>query len=241
MMRIQEFDYTVDLLQAILWQYNDAVNLQSLLVQKQAWYTINQSQFWTDWYNNVFNLLTANLFGLTIWSIILDVPLYVPLQPEPDDKPIFGFNEVISFPSYENSYVNFSFGNFSNRDQITILTEDEQRFVLRLRYFQLITRGAIPEINSFLSYLLATSGPEFTGQIWVLDGFDMTMTYVFNFTLSNALIQILIDFDLLPRPAGVGLKYITLTDTIFGFNEVVSFPIDENSNQNFFNSNFFPS
>jgi hypothetical protein len=32
--RIQEFDFSVDLLRAILWQRNDAVNLQALLEKK---------------------------------------------------------------------------------------------------------------------------------------------------------------------------------------------------------------
>ena len=87
MSTIQEFDYSVDLLKAILWQYNESPNLLSLVTQKQEWYTQNQSEFWSDWYTNVFNLQTANLFGLAVWSIILNVPLYVPYVPEPDDKP----------------------------------------------------------------------------------------------------------------------------------------------------------
>ncbi len=38
---IQNFDYSVNLLQALLWQYNEAKNLQGILEAKQTWYDIN--------------------------------------------------------------------------------------------------------------------------------------------------------------------------------------------------------
>lgn len=244
MSTIQEFDYSVNLLQAILWQYNDATNLQSLINQKQAWYTENQTQFWTDWYNNVFNLMTANTFGLAIWSIILDVPLYLINEPEDPNKPIFGFNAYNpSYPTLENTYTNFGSGNFSSFGEVITLTDDEQRFLLRLKYFKLTSRGAIPEINTFLNYLFATSGGEFTGTAWALDGLDMSMTYVFTQPLPAVINQLLVDLDLLPRPTGVMIKaYIVVTDTIFGFNAYdPSYPVLENINQNFSNGNFIPS
>ena len=73
---IQSFDFSVNLLQALLWEYNEASNLQSILTQKQAWYNTNQSNFWNNWIVNVFDMRTANEFGLTVWSIILDLPLF---------------------------------------------------------------------------------------------------------------------------------------------------------------------
>ncbi len=54
-MRIQQFnDFKTDLLQVILWQYNDATKLLYLLNAKQVWYDQYQSKFWLDWYNNDF-------------------------------------------------------------------------------------------------------------------------------------------------------------------------------------------
>ena len=72
---IQEFDFSVDLLQAILWQYNNATSLQSLLNSEQAWVIENQTEFWENWLRDVFDLRTANEFGLSVWSIILGIPL----------------------------------------------------------------------------------------------------------------------------------------------------------------------
>lgn len=213
-MNIQEFDFTINLLQSILWQYNKAINLQEILVLKQVWYDQNQTQFWTNWYDNVFNLMTADIFGLSVWSFILNVPLYINLFPEPMDSQIFGFD---TNPT-SSGYYNFTRGCFSSQGTQLFLTEEEQRLILRLRYYQLVSRGAIPEINKFLNTLFQTSVPPFFGTAWVLDGLDMTMTYVFNFDMPYVMRKVLVELDLLPRPATVGLKYIVLTDHIFGFD-----------------------
>ncbi len=203
-MQIQSFDYSVDLLQAILWQYNDAAKIQSLLTQKQDWYNANQTDFWSQWYTNVFNLQTANDFGLSVWSQILNLPLFINNNPDPPGKPIWGFG------SYNK---NFTRGNFSNANQNISLTTAEKRIVLRLRYFQLITRGAAPEVNAFLAIVFAP-----LGQVYMLDGLNMTITYIFSFTPSENLLTVLKDYDILPQPAGVGIRYIDATRITFGFD-----------------------
>lgn len=244
MTRIQEFDYSVNLMQAMLWQYNSAERLQALMNQKQFWYDVNQFEFWGLWYTNVFDLRTANLFGLAVWSYILNIPLFIDVSTDPDapDRPIWGFNEIDgSFPDYINTYENFENGNFAPDGTSVILTEEEQRLLLRLRYYQLVSRGATPDTNKFLSVLFegyTKIFPEF-GIAYVLDGLDMTMTYVFNFDLSPTFIYIFQHFDVLPRPAGVKLKYLILSDEVWGFNEEDGgFPDYVNDYQNFENGNF---
>lgn len=204
---IQLFDFSVDLLRALLWEYNDATNLQSILQQKQDWYNANQTQFWTDFYNNIFNLATADEFGLAIWSIILDIPLFVPQPPDPTDKPTFGFN---------NSYfTNFNRGGFSTRTGgATNLPLEIKRIALQLRYFQLCSSGTVPEINRFLNYVFANYG-----RVFLRDNHDMTQTYVFLFPVDSDLIYLFENFDLLPRPSGVGSTYADATRAAFGFGQ----------------------
>lgn len=277
-MKVQTFDYSVDLLQGVIWQYDEATHLLSLINQKQIWYNTNQTKFWTDWYNNVFNLLTANTFGLSVWSYILNVPLYLLNEVESSSKPIWGFNsillsgtliagmntvtglsstaqmfigmtvwdnninipfgttvasivsgteitlsnnavnsitEVITF-FLGNSYLNFGEyprvgnqgSNFSIRGKVITLTEEEQRFVLRLRYFQLSNRIDVTDVNKFLNYLIMTSNIGWPGTIYMLDNLNMTITY--HFTAPNFppnLLMVLETFDVLPRPAGVEIIY----------------------------------
>jgi hypothetical protein len=245
-MNIQQFDYTVNLLQCILWQYDESTKIISLINQKQNWYNNYQTQFWTDWYNNVFNLITANDFGLSVWSYILNIPLYLNTMPEPNNKPIWGFNKTITpAPSYtaENTYLNFidliNFSNigsnFSTKNNVITLTLEQQRFLLRLRYFQLTTRGDITDINIFLNYLITTSSIDYTGTLYVLDGLDMSMTYVFtNYDFPPNLFQLLITLDILPRPAGVKLKFVLGNQRIWGFNKIEgTWPTLENTYLNF--------
>lgn len=230
-MRIQEFDYNIDILQALLWKYSNTTNLLGLMQGIQSFIDLYQTQFWEDWYNDVFNILTANSFGLSVWSYILNTPLYLSDQIELPTKPNFGFNAYNpSFPTLLNSYLNFNNSNFSTIGTVLTLTEEEQRFLLRLVYYKYSGKLDVISINDFLNYLCSTSNIQYSGTIYVLDGLDMSETYVF--TASNFppnLLQIIQDLDALPRPAGVMINYVINTGKIFGFGIY---------NQNFNNGNF---
>lgn len=216
MSQIQEFDFSVNLLRALLWQYNDAANLEALLRQKQAWYDANQSQFWGNWVTDVFDLRTANDFGLSVWAVILDTPSVITSSQDDPDKPIWGFDQYRQ---------NFNNGNFASIAS-SALTTAQKRLVLRLRYFQLVTKGSVSEINAFFAYLFEPLGPAY-----VVDGLDMRARYVFGFPLSSALEAILTEFDLLPRPAGVKIDYVILGENDgWGFGRY---------HDNFTNGNFY--
>lgn len=216
MTQIQAFDFSVDLLRALLWQYNDAARLEGLLRQKQAWYDANQAAFWTDWITDVFDLRTANDFGLAVWAILLNIPLVVASAVDPADKPIWGFDQYRE---------NFNNGNFASL-AASGLTSEQKRIVLRLRYFQLVSTGKVPEVNAFLAYLFGNLGPAY-----VRDGYNMTARYVFEFPLSSALETVLTEYDLLPRPAGVKVDYVILGDADgWGFGRY---------HENFTNGNFY--
>jgi len=199
---VQAFDFSVDLLQVLLWQYNDAARLQGLLERKQEWYNVEHEGFWGDWVRDVFDLRTANSFGLAVWSVILDIPTSIVATDDPD-KPIWGFGQYRE---------NFNNGNFATISA-TNLTLEQKRLLLRLRYFQLVTRGTVPEVNQFLAYLF-----EPLGTVWVSDGLAMNARYVFEFPLPSDFELVLTEYDLLPRPAGVKVDFITIEEgESFGF------------------------
>lgn len=216
MSRIQSFDFSVDLLRAILWQYNNATRLQSLLTAKQNWQNENYTGFWEDWVRDVFDLRTANDFGLQVWAVILDIPLVVTAGTDDPDKPIWGFDVYRE---------NFNNGNFVGI-QGSRLTTDQKRLVLQLRYFQLVNTGAVPEINAFLKYIFADQG-----SAYVVDGYDMNARYVFTFPVSSELEQVLTQFDLLPRPAAVKIDFVIIGEADgWGFGRY---------HENFNNGNFY--
>jgi len=202
---IQNFDFSVDLLRAILWRQNEASNLLSLLQSKSDWYGTTFEEFWNDWVRDVFDLRTANDFGLSVWAIILGVPLS--LITPPNTGPQFGFG-----PS-TNHRKNFNRGNFGSSVAGAGLTTEQKRVLLQLRYYKLESRCTVPEMNTRLKAILGQYG-----SVYVLDGNDMRYTtYVFGFQPNSALQFVLENFDVLPRPAGVGIRYIVSTRPAFGF------------------------
>lgn len=224
---IQQFDYTADLAAVILWQYNKATNFQSLVYSNQVWFNTYQTQFWIDWYNQVFYLYNPvpdsfSDYGALIWSIILNIPLQLDVQPDEAGKTIFLFDQAYNF---DNGV--FSYGGHS-----IALTPAAQLLILKLRYFQLNNRGAIPQINAFMQNVF-TGFEGYDGTVYAIDGLNMTMEYIFTRPLPPLLTQILKMFDLLPRPAGVQLTIVVDPGSYFLFDAT------SGNGQNFDNGPFF--
>jgi hypothetical protein len=78
---------TIDLEKALDWQRSKAPILKALIKKKQEWYQANFCDFWNNWTVDVFNLDTANEFGLSVWAIILNEPLFGITQASPADYP----------------------------------------------------------------------------------------------------------------------------------------------------------
>lgn len=206
MSRIQAFDSSVNVLKALLWEHDGADKLVKLATLKQEWYEKNHSEFWDNWVRDVFNIDTANQFGLAVWGRILDVKMQVTSAPDVG-KAAFGFGTANK---------NFQNGNFGNRNSNTVgLTVDQQRLVIRLRYFKLTARGTVPETNRFLKQIFTDEGQ---GRVFVTDPYDMSfVTYFFEQAPTSQVQFILDNYDLLPRPAGVGIKYQLQVRPSFGF------------------------
>ena len=197
MSTIQNIDTSANILRALLWRHNSALNLQGLIQNKQDFYDVDTETFWDDWYTNVFDLRTANDFGLLVWSAILGLTITISNDPQPLNTG-WGFGEF---------RVNWFGSNFNNPTQDVPLTTEDARVLLRLRYYQLTSNATIPVINAMIADVFESFVAGSPGH--VVDNLNMTMEYVFNFNMSAALEELLIVFDILQRPAGVA---ITITD-----------------------------
>lgn len=58
----------------VLWQYDKAVRLLSVLKHMQVLYHCAVDQFWSFWVEKVLSLDTCNAFGASLWGMILGVP-----------------------------------------------------------------------------------------------------------------------------------------------------------------------
>ena len=83
---MSEYECKIDILKALDWQRSNAESFIALAKSKQKWYEDNHCAFWNSWAKDVFDLDTANEFGLSVWSRILDVPLFG--ENLPSDLPI---------------------------------------------------------------------------------------------------------------------------------------------------------
>jgi hypothetical protein len=184
---IQQFDFNVDILNAVLWQYDGAPNLLGILNAKNEWYNTNQTDFWQNYITNIFDIRTANDFGMSVWSIILGQSIVSPFS---------SIGDVWGFDSYNENFDNGSFGNEDGGNNIYSL--EISRLLLRLRYFQLISSGTVPETNRMLAYLFSPYG-----KAYLIDNHDMTQTYMFQFVIPVEMEYMLNNTDILPRPAGV--------------------------------------
>ena len=217
MKSVQSFDFHSDLLKAILWQYEDADNLKALAGYKSAYFDKSTVQFWRNWYRDVFNIDTANEFGLNIWSRILDVPLGIDVPPS--DKTTVGLG-------FGKKKANFKANFRRNSDYTLSLTVEQKRLIIRMRYFNLTQSPTVTNINEFLMRLFWQED----SKVFVLDPLDMTyMYYVFNYNPDERLRLLLENFDLMPRPSGVGVKYRIVTKQSFGHGKF---------RKNFLSSNF---
>lgn len=236
-MKIQEFNYSINILQSLLWQYDKADVIKILLQEKQNWYAINQEQFWQDWYRDVFDLRTADEFGLSVWSFILDQPLQIGAGPDPEGKPIFGFGAETGDP-FSNGYVNFDRGNFANAENALNLSTEEKRIIIFLKYYKCVGNCALEDANPFLDYVFKDYPGRGNNKVYLLDGLDMRQRIVFNFAISNSLKVALQTFDLIPRQTGVKLEWVIYNGPLFGFGAETGDPFS-NGYVNFENGSLF--
>ena len=217
-MNIQEITLHSDLIKAILWHYEGAERLQQLARFKEAHFNRSTSEFWANWNRDVFNIDTANDFGLSVWARILDVPLGIDVPASDRTKKGFGFG---------THKANFNKSNFRRNSDFTLsLTTSQKRLLVRMRHFNLTTSPTVTNVNAFLQRFFWQGD----SKVFVLDPLDMTyMYYVFNFNPDEKLRLLLENFDLMPRPSGVGVKYRIVTKMSFGFGD---------KRKNFHSSNF---
>lgn len=201
-MNIQRFDFSLDLMKVLKWEYDRAPNLSNIFNLKQKWYGDNHQAFWSSWEKDVFNLFTANDFGLNVWAIILNLPLYTESKASPANYPAFGFADF---------GLNFGRSNFAvDVDSVNKLTVEQKRQLLRMRWWKITSDGSMPSINHALYDV-------FGKDVYALDGQDMTITVVYQIILPDIMMRLLQDFDLIPRSSGVKFNHLVKPRDTFGF------------------------
>ena len=173
-MKIFDTNIELNLDSAKLWQYDKARNLNALIDNEQAFADDNLTAYWQQWYQNHFNLQTANSVGLDLWGLILGLS-----RPQVSGVPF---------------------------------SDEQYRKLLMAQVMLYNSNGSIYDINKFLKYIFLDKS------ILLVDGLDMSISIYFLFAVSDEDMAVLANENFLPRPAGVLLRFIIMSEIPFGFN-----------------------
>lgn len=185
--------------ETIISQYGTSATITQLVHNMDVY--LDPREDFDNFYDFVFNVETAQGFGLDIWGRIVGVDrvLNVPADtPNPGHYP-------------------FTPGTFA-------LDDDQYRTVILVKALANITNCTAEGLNQLLSNLFADRG-----RCYVLDLGSMTMQFTFEFFLEPFEYVIITQSGVAPRPAGVlaNVRQVDPSQT-FGFAEGIQFqPFDQ--------------
>lgn len=159
-------------------------------------------------YDYVWNVSTAQGFGLDIWGRIVGVGRSLNI---PGSITNFGFKEGTGAQPFDQA----PFYNGVVASTVYTLQDDAYRVLILAKALANISDTTAPNLNRLLRALFPGRG-----RTYVADTGQMQMRYVFEFTLAPFELAIVTQSGALPRPAAV-LSQALIVDTAntFGFAE----------------------
>lgn len=161
-------------------------------------------------YNNVFNILTAQGVGLDVWGVIIGIGRTLQVKSSSNNSTFLGFNgsgqDVFSSSPFYNSN--------AGTDTVT-LADTAYRELLLIKQSANISRTDAATLTSLLERLY-----EGRGNFYVIEVGIMKLRYIFEFYLEPFEEALAARRDLPPKPAGVTYQILQVkTSETFGFND----------------------
>jgi hypothetical protein len=196
----------LDFESTIISQYGTSATI-SQLCRNMNDYIDPRADFDT-FYDFVWNVETAQGFGLDIWGRIVNISRELKIPGEPL---YFGFNEALpgSYPFGEQPF--YPGAGVTETYQ---LSDAAYRQLILVKALANISSSDARTLNQLLQNLFAGRG-----RYYVNDMGGMNMRFTFEFTLTQYEFAIVTQSGALPRPAGVGATIINTELPVFGFSE----------------------
>jgi len=204
--------------QTIISQYANSPSLTQLLSNFNQY--LDPSANFDQFLSFVWDVDTAQGFGLDILGRIVGVSRVIPI---PGTQGSFGFQTAdvpadwqtfgsVNAPGTGGPFFagQVSTGSFS-------LNDTAYRTLVLAKALANIAATTAPALNQLVTNLFPGRGRAYT-----IDGRDMTMTYVFEFSLSSIEFAILSFSGVLPHGGGVQTKIsvVPVVTGFFGFSEM---------------------
>lgn len=186
---IYDLDINTDILENITCQYDQSPALSTLIAGEQTFFNTNVRDFWNSWKEIVFNLNTANRFGLLIWAVILGCTEYVEMTQKLLTGKSFGFGE-------HNK--NFFQSNFALNSIIINLSTTALRKLLKAQMLNFNSNASIADMNRILTILFPNNYAYVSCDIE-----NNTITYNFPIALDESELGLVLFTNILPVPVGV--------------------------------------
>ena len=156
--------------------------------------------------NDNLSISTAKGIGLDLWGNLLHLSRFIPSESG-ENYAYFNFNDKNFKSNGGLIFYNKSRPNYGELDDIYY------RQLLLIIYQSYFLNSSIPTLNKFTLESLADYG-----SVYVRDTTDMSyQIYIFNNKIPAWLNYMMANYDILPRPAGVGSKIIERDIRRFGF------------------------
>ena len=178
----------------IISQYANSPTIVALIQNFQD--AIDQTKNLDSFFDLIWNVDTAQGYGLDVWARIVAVNRVLKLVVGPR---YWGFDEggTLDYDLYgpggDSPY--YSGQKLTENYE---LTDDGFRVLILAKAFSNICDGSIKSINRLLITLFGNSG-----KAYVLDTGSMTMQYTFEFPLTPLQLAILTNSGVFPKPTGV--------------------------------------
>lgn len=173
----------------ILMQYANSPVLIGMIESFNA--AMDQTQNIQNLYDMIWNVATAQGYGLDVWGRIVGVSRVLHF---PGNVNYLGFNEA-------SSWTGFNQGGFYSGVTTTtnfLLSDADFRTLIYAKAAGNISDGSIISVNKILLTLFPLRG-----NCFVVDNQDMSLTYRFEFPLSPVELAIIQQSNVLPNPCGV--------------------------------------
>nr|WP_025826868.1 DUF2612 domain-containing protein [Acetobacter persici] len=178
----------------LLSQYACAPGINALIT---AWnQAFDPANLISEWYDHIWNIATAQGYGLDVWGRIVGVQRVLTISSEN----FVGFLEAADLT--EQGFNTAPWYNGTATSSNVRLSDEGFRQLIYAKAMANITDGSVLSLNAILMALFAGQG-----DAWVEDHGTMSMSYVFNFIPTDVQISIIQSSGVLPRPAGVAVSY----------------------------------
>jgi hypothetical protein len=185
-------------------QYAASPVIQKLVTDRTSYFPNDwQDQF----YNVVWNVDTAQGFGLDVWGriVVIGRNIQVPVDG------YFGFSGT---PQTWGAFGEESFFGGPAATSTFTLADPAYRVLILTKALSNIARVDARSLNKVLQQLFPGRG-----RAWASDLGGMAMRVTFEFALEPWEFAVLTNGGVFPRPAGVGVKLAQIPVDTFGFAE----------------------